>query len=226
MSGQLITSLKVYISGFLAAGILKVLYLTVRWSWVNTESLRAVDPSKGIIVTFWHGRLLMMPLLYMKARKGSGHSPYMLISRHGDGRIIALACRLLGIRSVAGSSSRGGGSALLELIKRARAGADIGFTPDGPRGPRHQCKDGVVAAAQKTGLPVVPFSYSVDRKWQLRSWDGMIIPKPFSRGVVIIGEPIAVTEGDDTEMARQQIQDALDETTTRADSFWSTAHAV
>lgn len=226
MSGQLVTNLKVYISGFLAAGILKALSLTVRWSWINTEGLKAVDPSKGIIVTFWHGRLLMMPILYMKARKGSGHPPYMLISQHGDGRIIALACRLLGIRSAAGSSSRGGGRALLELIKRARAGADIGFTPDGPRGPRHQCKDGVVAAAQKTSLPVVPFTYSVERKWQLRSWDGMIIPKPFSRGVVIVGDPINIAEGDDVETARQRVQDALDEITTRADSFWSAAHAV
>lgn len=162
-----------------------------------------------------------MPATYRRAWRGRRNTPYMLISRHGDGRLIALAIRLLGFLSVAGSSSRGGGRALLELIRKARTGADVGFTPDGPRGPRHQCKDGVVLVAQKSGLPVYPFSYGVDRKWQLGSWDGMIIPKPFARGVAVIGEPIFIAEDEERSSARQRIQEALDDVTRRADTYWA-----
>jgi lysophospholipid acyltransferase (LPLAT)-like uncharacterized protein len=146
---------------------------------------------------------------------------HMLISRHGDGRLIAFAIKLLGIHSVAGSSSRGGSRALLELIRLIQAGADVGVTPDGPRGPRYEVKDGVVALAQKTGAFVYPVSYSTERKWQLRSWDGMIIPKPFSRGVLIIGEPIVVGPELDIKEARVRVQEALHEITERADRHWS-----
>jgi lysophospholipid acyltransferase (LPLAT)-like uncharacterized protein len=223
---QVLVALKVYCGGLVAAGILAVLSRTVRWTWVNVNGARSVPGSQGIIVAFWHGRLLMMPRLYKKVRSDRSRAAYMLISQHGDGRLIAVAARLLGIRSVAGSSSRGGGRALLELIKKGRTGADLGFTPDGPRGPRYECKDGVVVAAQKADIAVYPFTYSVDRKWQLRSWDGMIIPKPFSRGVCIVGDPIVVADGDDPERARQSVQDALDEITRRADSFWSPTDGV
>jgi lysophospholipid acyltransferase (LPLAT)-like uncharacterized protein len=145
----------------------------------------------------------------------------MLISQHGDGRLIALAVRLLGIRSVAGSSSRGGARAVLEILKLTGRGSDIGFTPDGPRGPRYECKEGVALVAQKTGLPVYPMAYSAERHWQLRSWDGMIIPKPFSRGVAVIGNPIRIDVEEDREAARKRIQDALHEVTQQADSYWA-----
>lgn len=179
--------------------------------------------SEGVIIAFWHGRMLMMPKLYRYYRRGRSAPPYMLISQHGDGRIIAWAIRLLGIHSVAGSSSRGGLKALLELMRHGRAGSDIGFTPDGPRGPRYEAKEGIVVAAGKTGYVVVPCAYSTSRRWTLRSWDGMIIPKPFSRGVFVAGEPISVVEGDEPEEARLRIQNALNEVTRRADEYWATS---
>ena len=143
-----------------------------------------------------------------------------MISQHGDGRLIARAIRLLGIHSVAGSSTRGGARAALEMIKLVDGGSSIGITPDGPRGPRYECKRGVAALAQQTGLAVQPLTYSVRERWVARSWDGMIIPKPFTKGVVVCGEPIAVAAEMDQETAALKIQESLHEITERADNFW------
>jgi lysophospholipid acyltransferase (LPLAT)-like uncharacterized protein len=220
--GGVLSAIKVRAAGVLAAALIKGLHWSVRWEVIpGPKPFEAA--SSGLVLTFWHSRMVMMPCLYRRARKPWSRGAYMLISQHGDGRIIATATRILGIRSVAGSSSRGGRRALLELIRRGQEGFDIGFTPDGPRGPRHVCKDGVVLAAIATRLPIYPVTYSVDRKWQLRSWDGMFIPKPFARGVFIIGQPIVVGEGDDREAARVKAQEALNEITERADTYWTTS---
>jgi lysophospholipid acyltransferase (LPLAT)-like uncharacterized protein len=217
---SLLHALKVLVAGVLAAVIIRLLYSSIRWKREGDCEQFKYFPT-GFVLTFWHGRMVMMPRLYRQGRKIPPQGIHMLISEHGDGRIIATAVRLLGVRSVAGSSSRGGRRALLELITRGRTGADIGFTPDGPRGPRHVCKGGVVMAALATQSPVYPVTYSVDRKWQLRSWDGMIIPKPFSRGVFIVGEPIFVHEDDSREAVRARIQEVLNEITERADTYWT-----
>ena len=213
------SKIKVVLIGSFAAALLAFIGRSIRWSReIHPDAAKVSDPA---IITFWHGRLLMMPQVYFMLRGRRAKPPFMLISQHGDGRIIALATRLLGIHSVAGSSSRGGLRALLELIKLVKAGHDIGFTPDGPRGPRHELKEGVVTAAVKTGSPILLCAYSTNRRWQLRSWDGMIIPKPFSRGVFLVGEPIYVAEGDELETARIRIQSALNELTDKADRYWS-----
>lgn len=213
-------SIKVTLGGALAALVIKLLSLSIRW---QRPSGPQQHPKHSAIIAFWHGRMLMIPSLYHTQWRGRKNTPYMLISQHGDGRIIALAVRLLGIRSIAGSSTRGGRHALRELIRKGNQGHDLGITPDGPRGPRYQCKDGIVMVAKMTGAPVYPFCYSVNRAWQLRSWDGMIIPKPFSRGVVIVGDPVTVGRDEDTEVARVRIQEALDEVTRKADAHWATA---
>lgn len=169
------------------------------------------------IYAFWHGRMLMLPRWYRSREK---RPLYMLISQHGDGRLIAFAIKLLGIRSVAGSSSRRGVAATLELMRCLEGGASIGITPDGPKGPRQVCKKGVVTLAQQAGITVQPASYSVEERWIIPSWDRMIVPRPFSRGVVILGEPIRVGPEDDPNEARLKIQESLNGITERADGYW------
>lgn len=217
---ELSTTLKTSLGGCLTAVLLKVISASIRWQ----EPVGCKEqPATGAIVTFWHGRLLMIPSLYKRVWRKRNRVPYVLISQHGDGRLIATAVGLLGFRSVAGSSTRGGRRALLELIRRGRAGSDIGFTPDGPRGPRHYCKEGIVTLAKKAAMPVCPFAYSVERKWQLRSWDGMIIPKPFSKGVLVVGDPVVIPEDEEQETARNRVQEALDQVTRQADEYWNPA---
>lgn len=115
-----------------------------------------------------------------------------LISEHSDGRIIARATEYMGLHSVAGSSTRGGAKAALELIRKVKEGFDIAITPDGPKGPRYEMKKGVLRLSKDTGARLFPATLSFERYWQFRSWDQMILPKPFSKAVCLIGEPIIV----------------------------------
>jgi hypothetical protein len=215
-------TLKTAVLGTLAAVVIRVLYATLRWKRINLDpSDPAWQGDEQKLVAFWHGRMLMLVGNYKRARGRSRRPGYVLISRHGDGRLIAFAIKLLGLDSIAGSSSRGGLQALFELARRAKDGADVGITPDGPRGPKQVCKRGIVALGQRTGLPIYPLTYSAKRRWQLSSWDGMILPKPFSPAVAMLGEPIRVGPDEDLESARKRLEGALNELTERADRYWS-----
>jgi lysophospholipid acyltransferase (LPLAT)-like uncharacterized protein len=208
-------TLKIYVFGTLAAAVIRVLYATIRWEVIGPAG---ADEDKQVIYAFWHGRMLMLPVYYRALRN---RPPlYMLISQHGDGRLIAFAIRLLGIHSVAGSSTRRGMAATLELVRRLDEGVAIGITPDGPKGPRHVCKRGVVTMARHSGVAIRPVSYSAEDRWILPSWDGMIVPKPFSRGVIVLGEIIKPTPDVVEEDFRVQIEDSLHEITQRADAHW------
>lgn len=205
---------KTFVLGVAAAALIRAIYASIRWQVVIPTSC---DRGKSQFFAFWHGRMLMLPIFY---RRHFARKLYIMISQHGDGRLIALAVKLLGIDSVAGSSTRGGAKAALEMIKLVEGGDSIGITPDGPKGPRYICKSGVVTLAQQTGLTVQPITYSTQRHWTLSSWDSMIIPVPFSRGVVLLGDPISIEPGCDRDEAVKKIQDSLHEITERADNFW------
>ncbi|MGH7480640.1 MAG: lysophospholipid acyltransferase family protein [Longimicrobiales bacterium] len=147
---------------------------------------QAATAGGGVIFTLWHGRLL--PLTYL--HRGQGIAT--LISRSGDGEYIARIVEGWGYVTARGSSSRGGSTALRELVRAAREGRSLAFTPDGPRGPRERIKPGVLTAAQLTGLPLVPMSGGTDRAWWFESWDRFLVPKPFARIRVAYGQPIRV----------------------------------
>jgi hypothetical protein len=190
------------------------MYATIRWECVMPSGVSLDNQN---IFAFWHGRMLMLPRWYRTREK---RPLYMLISQHGDGRLIAFAIKLLGIQSVAGSSSRRGVAATLELMRRLEQGASIGITPDGPKGPRQVCKKGVVTLAQQAGITVQPVSYSVQERWIIPSWDRMIVPRPFSRGVVVFGEPLRISAEEDRNEARVRIQESLNGITEKADAYW------
>ncbi|HEX7120458.1 MAG TPA: lysophospholipid acyltransferase family protein [Longimicrobiales bacterium] len=148
------------------------------------------------IMVVWHGRLL--PAVYHHRHQGIA----ALVSRSADGEYIARVLRRWGYETVRGSSSRGGASAFREMVRLARAGRSIAFTPDGPRGPRQKLKPGALAAAQATGLPVLPVAAGADRGWWIEGWDRFLVPKPFARIRVAYGEPeIVPREADAAEIA-------------------------
>jgi lysophospholipid acyltransferase (LPLAT)-like uncharacterized protein len=128
--------------------------------------------------------------------------------------------KCFGFGLVRGSSSKGGAAALREMNRLLADGNDIAITPDGPRGPAEVAKIGVALSAKVSGRPVVPVAFSSTRSWSGTSWDRMLIPKPFSRGVFIIGEPVNYLPGEDIETFRLRIETALRETTARADAYF------
>jgi lysophospholipid acyltransferase (LPLAT)-like uncharacterized protein len=168
---------------------------------------RAPDASR-VVLTLWHGQ--MLPLLWAH-RQPTG----VIISEHKDGEIIARIVEAFGFFGVRGSSSRGGTRALLEAVQVLQRGADMAITPDGPRGPRYRFAPGALVLAHRAGAPVVSLVAHVNRKWQLRSWDGFEIPKPFARVTIEYGEPVMLSDPDvraaaaRTEEFAQRMREAL-----------------
>jgi lysophospholipid acyltransferase (LPLAT)-like uncharacterized protein len=147
----------------------------------RTDELRAAGTP--IVFAFWHGQ--MLPLLWQHRNEGVA----ILISSHRDGEIIARIATSFGFRTIRGSTSRGGGRALLGLVRELEGGGEVAVTPDGPRGPARQFAPGALVAAQRAGCPIVPVAAHADRSWRLRSWDRFMIPKPFARITVAYGAP-------------------------------------
>lgn len=149
---------------------------------------RLPDASR-VVLTLWHGQ--MLPILWAH-RQPTG----VMISEHKDGEIIARVVGTFGFFGVRGSSSRGGARVLLEAVQVLKRGADMAITPDGPRGPRYSFAPGALVLAHRAGVPLVSLVAYVDRKWQLRSWDGFEIPKPFARVTIEYGEPVLLNDAD------------------------------
>lgn len=130
-----------------------------------------------IIFACWHGELLMLPYLYSHYRK-TPHAK-VLISDHFDGELISRTIKYFGLGTLAGSTNRNASRVLIQAIKTIKDGYDIGITPDGPKGPRHEVADGVIIMAKKTGAKIVVVEIKPTKYWQLNSWDKFTIPKPF-----------------------------------------------
>jgi lysophospholipid acyltransferase (LPLAT)-like uncharacterized protein len=158
---------------------------------------------RRVIFSFWHGRMLLAAFF------GRSRRIAILISRHRDGEYIARVAERLGFVPVRGSTTRGGLQALRGALRRASSGHDLAFTPDGPRGPRYRVQAGVIYAASRTGLPIVPAGVEAAPAWVLGSWDEFTIPKPFGRAAFRFGEPIEVPpdiSGDAIEDARLLVE--------------------
>lgn len=207
------------IAAWLAAGYIKLVWATSRWDVVGRENAQdLLDSGTVAIAAFWHARLLMMPRVLALAEPRPRFS--MMISSHRDGRLIAATVARFGIDAVFGSSTRGGPTAALGMRTALEAGHWVGITPDGPRGPRMRAQPGVVVIARHAGAPILPVSFSTTRGRLLGSWDRMLLPFPFGRGVFVIGPPITVpadATAEAQERARLEIEVALTAATVTAD---------
>lgn len=186
-----------------AALYIRLVWATGRWTVENAPT-RYWDSGETFVLAFWHGHIMMMVYSWTPRRQMN-----MLISQHRDGQLIADTVAPFGIRSIAGSSSKGGAGALRQMVKLLKGGEYVGITPDGPRGPRMHASEGVVATARMAGVPVIPCAFSCRRRKQARSWDRFQIALPLSRGVILWGEPIPVPRDADLEAKRAEVEAAL-----------------
>lgn len=212
---------KNWITAILGAVFLYLLGFSLRWNKAAlAEAKRLLDDEKQFILAFWHGRQLTLPYLYKGLLSKPRRILHILISLHSDGRLIARIVKLFDIHSVNGSSTRGGRAAFNNLLKVLRENGNVGMAPDGPRGPIHVCKFGVVALAQQSGVKIVPIAFSSKSKWRVNSWDRMFVPVPFSKATLLIGEKISVLPGEDLDTAKKKVEDALNELCSKADNTW------
>lgn len=196
-----------------AAGYLKFVANTTRWQVEGAEGIAAFAGTAPCIVAFWHETLPAMPVIWLRRRAINAAKPaVVLASRHRDGRLIGLGVARFGIGLAAGSSSRGGAAGLRALINALQSGADVGITPDGPRGPRRRAAPGVAQLAAITGAKVLACAASTGWAIQFNSWDRMRFPLPFGAGRLVCA-PLISVERDDWQTGLAMIEAALTQVT-------------
>ncbi len=208
---------------FLVYGCHRLLKLTLRVRREGFEAVEAFTQSdERFVLAFWHRRLVMMPLAYPFRRRnaaGERRGVAILSSDSKDGERSAATWRWYGIHAVRGTAGHSGAQALVKMIQAVKQGWDLGITVDGPRGPRQQAKPGVLAVSRKTGAWLVPVCVAYGRAWTLRSWDAMLVPKPFSKVVVRYGEPFRVGESEDEAALGAALEARLNELEAWAEEF-------
>ncbi len=173
---------------------LDLLIPTLRWRvGAGGEHLDRVAASeRPVIFAFWHNRLVVCGEWIQRHLISARRPVALLTSLSRDGELAARMSGIRGYRSIRGSSSRGGLASLRAMQRAVRSGASVATAPDGPRGPSQVAQPGAVMLAKLTGAPIVPVAYAASRTWRLRSWDRLVVPRPFSRVVVTAGEPMEV----------------------------------
>jgi lysophospholipid acyltransferase (LPLAT)-like uncharacterized protein len=190
--------------------LLKMLGRTLRYEVDDRAGIVGQPVRENYIGALWHNRLLIFPLAlrrFFPNRSGAA-----LISASRDGDLLSDAIHRFKYDVVRGSSSKLGASGLLQLSDVLAGGRDVVITPDGPRGPAYEIGPGLVFLAQKTGAPVLPINMEYSSCWRVKSWDRFIIPKPFSKVRVIIGQPehVRSTSTDhEFESERLRLQNAM-----------------
>ncbi len=160
------------------------------------------QPGGTYIGVFWHKHIGLITPFYPKDLPR-----VCLVSRSRDGELLARIMAILGSRTIRGSSSRmdgrdkGGSSALRQLARAAETGYHIIVTPDGPKGPPERIKPGVIHLGAMTERLIVPVGAAASRFIRLSTWDGTIIPLPFTRLALSYGEALKVPRtGDPAEL--------------------------
>ena len=201
---------------FLARLIILFIGMTLRIETVGGENLEEAMKSRGnVIYAFWHNR--MLPMTYLLRNKGIN----IMVSRSRDGEIISRIVSRFGAIPVRGSTKKRGGEALVRIIRRLKEGEDAAITPDGPQGPLYRAQPGAAYLAAKTSRPLVPASFSSSRRITLNSWDRFMIPIPFTRAVMVYGEPVYVSDTGKMEDKRLEIEKRLNKTTAFADAYFN-----
>ncbi len=208
-----------------------VLWLAVNFGWLLFKTLRMLvrvdsegrekleglrSDGRSVLIAIWHGRLLLPILQHVN----EGITP--MISQSRDGEMITRTVEKLGFRSIRGSTSRGGKEAMLAMIKLLKNPGEVAaIMPDGPRGPRHRLKPGVVQIARESGAVILPMTWSAKRPIQFGSWDRFQLWRPFSRALVLYGDPIECPADGDFRKQCQQVETELVKLEKAADERWT-----
>ena len=183
---------------------------TLRYEIEDRACIVGKPIAENYIGALWHNRLLLFPFVLRRFffnRHGAA-----LISASRDGELLADAIKRFGFDVVRGSSSRLGASAILQLTDVLASGHDVVITPDGPRGPAYELGAGIIFLAQKSRAAVLPVNMEYSSCWRIKSWDRFIVPRPFGKVRVIIGQPYRVrstSTEDEFEAERLRLQNAM-----------------
>ena len=199
----------------LAAFLMRLLASTLKYS-ISIEDGEESEFVPGTIYAFWH------QCLFTASHRYRNRDIAVLISRSFDGELIARVVEKFGYKPVRGSSSRGAVAGLLEMGRELESGRAVAFTVDGPRGPRFIAKPGPVLLARNQGAPLRALHFAAKSAWRLNSWDGFIIPKPFTSVLLRMTKPIHFppsASDSQIEHSLQQLQRELDAAREYAEAY-------
>ena len=190
-----------------AARALKILYATCTVEVQGIEYWdRLFDAGRHYLLGFWHESMGLAACYF---RNTGFHT---LTSYSFDGEMAARVVKRFGVKALRGSSSRGGMVALQQLEAAARHFEGVGYTLDGPKGPRRVAKPGMPMISAATQFPILPYAATLTRAWRLNSWDRFPIPKPFSKVIFAFGPeipPALSASRDDIEATRLRVDREL-----------------
>jgi lysophospholipid acyltransferase (LPLAT)-like uncharacterized protein len=207
--------------GVTAAGYLRAVYRTSAVQTVPADIYERIVGELPVIIAMWHGQHFMMPFV-----RRPEHRVKVLVSRHRDGEINAIAAERLGIGTIRGSGSHGGDhhrkggvGAYREMLDALNDGFNVALTADVPKVSR-VAGMGIVKLARDSGRMIYPVALTSSRRIVLDNWDRTTINLPFSRLVGVAGNPVRIPANatdDDLERARLQLQDELNAATEKAE---------
>jgi lysophospholipid acyltransferase (LPLAT)-like uncharacterized protein len=183
---------------------IRILGPTIRASASWEEGSPGSIEARPMVYSFWHN--CMIPAMYLCRNQ----QIRVMGSESFDGEYATRIMKKFGFVKVRGSSSRGAVRALLGMRRELEQGWTAAFTIDGPRGPRYVAKPGPVVLARITGVPMAAFHIALDRAWILKTWDGCMIPKPFTRALVRVSRQMPVPPDGNDELHLKELQAALD----------------
>lgn len=161
---------------------------TTRWTYLDMDRYGPGEDQSPALLCVWHetlpGTVHALTVLERPTKA--------LASDHADGMIVVHLIQDLGFESILLSTSRDKTGSLKETVKWLRGGGSVSVTPDGPMGPVGQAKAGAVTMASLSGAPMIPFGYAAKPALRLPTWDRMLLPLPYGRGVLSAGEQIPV----------------------------------
>ncbi len=207
-------------AGRAAAGYLRLVWRTNRFTFEPADVYEIVEPQMPVILAFWHGQHFMTPFI-----RRDGHRAKVLISRHRDGEINAIAAERLKIGTVRGSGDhgsafhrKGGVGAFKEMLRALEDNYNMALTADVPKRSR-VAGMGIIMLARESGRPIMPFAMATSRYLRLNNWDRTTINLPFGRGALVGGEVITVpadADAETMERLRARLEATLNDATRRA----------
>ena len=186
--------------------VLRALVRAASIEFHGSEHLQSLRERGGpFMYAVWHGRIAAPIVVHRE------EGVAVMVSLHGDGELIARVLHSLGFLTIRGSSSRAGKAAFAGMVEHLRRGGVGAIIPDGPRGPRHCSKSGIVRIASAAGgVPILPMSFSARPAKLFSSWDRMLLPRAWGRVVQVYGKPLEVPDKILSETELEKLRAELD----------------
>jgi len=197
----------------LLRGIIRLLTATYRVKGISgTQHIDPfIDSGEICAPCYWHQHHVLGSTMIRTWVK-RGFKACFLVSGSVDGEVPERVAKAWGAEVIRGSANQSGALALRDMQRMMKAGYSIVTTADGPRGPQYEFKMGAILMARIAGVPIIPIGCAADRAWHLSRWDKFMIPKPFARVAIAIGEPHPIPSDaplDGLEPHRVAVQEAV-----------------